>query len=265
LKKTLETTVTQPTQEDLTMLEDEHTNGYTVVLDEYTGPLDLLLTLVKSAKIRIEDIFVSKVTNQYLEFMSQIGTVDMDRATEFLSVAAVLLEIKSKSLLPKVLEIEEEDESKKELIRKLEEYKLIKEASQKLKDREIVGAYERATSIEVGETMTVLKDMTATRLANAINEIFLRRSKRAITPISRRIVRDKFTVEDKINSIKSVLSIKSKCYFDELFEDSFDKSEVITTFQALLELLKNQEISVLQNETYGKIQIMTRTTEGLQI
>jgi len=234
--------------------------GYTVVLDEYTGPLDLLLTLVKSAKINIADIFVSQVTNQYLEFMSQIDTVDMDKATEFLSIAAILLEIKSKSLLPRIEDdvTTDEEYSKKELVRKLEEYKLFRDASDKLKQIELVGAYERPTSIDVNDSITVLKDMTATRLATALNELFIRLEKKLSTPVSRKIVLDKFTVEDKIKTIKSILSCKKQCCFDELFVGQFDKSEVVTTFQALLELLKNQELAVVQTEIYGKIEISLR-------
>ncbi|MCL2599203.1 MAG: segregation/condensation protein A [Firmicutes bacterium] len=237
---------------------------YTVVLDEYTGPLDLLLALVKSAKINIADIFMSKVTEQYLTFMSQIGTIDMDRATEFLGIAAILLEIKSKSLLPRLEESVAEDieDSKRELIRKIEEYKLIKEASDKLKDKELVGAYERASGIDASESVTVLKDMTIDKLTAALGNILARQHKRVATPSARKIVLDKFTVEDKIVAIRQKIFLKAKCFFEELFEGDYNKSEVITTFQALLELLKNQEVVVVQQETYGAIEIVRRERVG---
>ena len=115
---------------DLTPLKVK--SDYEFKLTNFEGPLDLLLHLIKEAKIDIKEIFVSEVTNQYLKFMEQLDTIDMEKASDFLDVAATLLEIKSNSLLPKLEEeAEEEEDPKQRFIRLLEEYSLLKEAGER--------------------------------------------------------------------------------------------------------------------------------------
>jgi len=237
-----------------------HNSEITFVLGDFKGPMHLLLELVKSAKIDISQLFVSAVTNQYLDYMSQIETIDIDRAAEFLNMAAILLEIKSKRLLPRIEEelIDGELPEERELKRRLDEFRLMQEAANQLRQREVLGAYARPSSINMDETTFVLKDMSTLSLANALNSIFLRLTKRASIPKQRKIVLDKFTVSDKMASIRNIISIKKRCSFDELFAENYNKSEVITTFQALLELLKFQEVFVQQDEIFGKIEIIHR-------
>ena len=153
----------------------ESESGYRVKLDRFEGPLDLLLHLIKRAKIRICDIFISDITRQFLEFIEEdIDNVDLDKASEFLGMAAYLLEIKAKALLPKP-EVQKEDADEddgSELIRRLEEYELYKKEMDKLKELETVGVRFRDPDITVGDERTVLKDMTMEGLFAALKKLY---------------------------------------------------------------------------------------------
>ncbi len=189
-------------------------------LVDFEGPLDLLLHLVKEAKIEIKHIFMSDITEQFLTYMEQLSTIDMEKASEFVDVASTLLEIKVKSLLPKLDDFisEEEEDPKERLIKQLEEYNLFKEAGEKLKEQENVSRFYKQPDEK-----------------------------------PRKIVKDRFTVAEKIEHIKQILSDKKTMSFFELFEIDFTKSEMINTFLALLELLKLHFLSCMQNTLFGDI------------
>ena len=243
-------------------LEEE--SGYRVKLDSFEGPLDLLLHLIKRSKIRICDIFVSDITGQFLEFIERdIDSVDIDRASEFFGMAAYLLEIKAKALLPKPEtpqgETEEDDGS--ELIRRLEEYELYKAETEKLKARETVDTFSRAPDMSVGDERTVLRDMTMDGLYEALRKIFERAERRSLDKTPKEIVRDPFTVEEKQVFIRRTLDERDSVHFDELFGEDATKSEVITTFQALLELMKLQFLTARQEEVFGDIYLVKIHTE----
>ena len=140
--------------------QEEPSDGVVIKLSSFEGPLDLLLHLIKEAKIDIHDIFVSEITEQYLSLMSEANDLDVEKASEFIDMAATLLEIKSKKLLPKITtneEVDEEDPEQK-LIRQIEEYKLFKEASEKLKVIEDVNKFYRKPDDSVGDFRYVLPD-----------------------------------------------------------------------------------------------------------
>lgn len=235
--------------------------GYKIKLAQFEGPLDLLLHLIKRAKIQICEIFVSEITQQYLEYISDIQNVDLEKASEFLAMAAYLVEIKAKALLPKpeVITQQEEDDGS-ELIRRLEEYEMYKTASEKMKKNETVKIFFRPPDPTVGDERIALKDMTLDGLFAALQKIYTRIEKNALTITKREIARDPFTVAEKIELIESVLNAKPRVRFDELFRDDCTKNEVITTFQALLELMKLQFLEVEQKETFGEI-ILTRKVD----
>ena len=234
--------------------EEINEASYKVKLESFEGPLDLLLHLIKAAKIEIKDIFVSQITEQYIEYINDIKEVDLENASEFIEMAAWLIEIKSKSLLPKPQEeVPEEEDSEKQLIQRLEEYKLYKEACQKMKEQETVGIHFRSPDSSVGEPRFVLKDMTMEGLMKALRKMFLKMEKRSITQKERHITLDRFTVAEKMSHIKDFMLLRDTATFDELFEDDYSKSEIITTFQALLELLKLQFVKAEQQEIFGKI------------
>lgn len=246
------------TQADLLEIEQENgeSTGYAVKLENFEGPLDLLLHLIKKAKIDIEDIFVSRITEQYLDYMQQLKEVDLDRASEFIETAALLLEIKSKSLLPKPpVEEDDPEDAKRELIQRIQEYKLYKEASVKMKELETVDILYREPDPSVGQVKFVLKDMHMDGLVKALQKLFLKMEQNAIKPRERQIQLDRYTMEDRVAFIKDTMLMQEKISFFDLFESDFSKPEVITTFQALLELLKLQVVRAVQDEIFGDITI----------
>ena len=241
----------------------EQTASYHVVLKNYDGPLDLLLDLVKRAKINIEDIFISDITEQYLAAMDQVEELDMDEAADFIVVAATLLEIKSRALLPRPEVIEApEDDPKTELIQRLEEYKLYKEAAEKIREHEVLNMHYRAPDDSVGQPRLVLKDMTTDGLVKALRRMFEKLGTRQKLFKTRKIDLDPFTVEQKMDYIKYRVDMADKVTFDELFDEDFTLNEIVTTFMALLELLKNQYVRAEQNEIFDTITITKRREES---
>ena len=234
--------------EDTADGEVPYGKSYHVVLSNYDGPLDLLLDLVKHEKINIEDIFISNI---------------MEQAADFIVVAATLLEIKSRRLLPKQedpVEQQEED-PEADLIMRLEEYKLYKEAAEKMREQEIVNMHFRAPDDSVGQPRLVLKDMTTNGLMNALRKLFDKIGERQQLTKVKMIERDPFTVEEKREFIRERFKIVESCTFDELFDEDYTVGEIVTTFSALLELVKVQELGVRQEDVFTTITIVKRSKE----
>ncbi len=235
----------------------EENDAYKFKLDNFDGPLDLLLHLIKQAKIDIKDIFVSKITEQYLEIINNIENIDVEKASEFISMAATLLEIKSKKLLPKPAEVlPDEEDPELRLIRQIEEYKLFKEASEKLKQIEDVDRLYKQPEKSVGEFKYILPDkLSLELLTQAFYKLLERQTVKTQEITERKIVKDRFTVAQKIAQIKDDLITKKHFKFSQLFESDYSKSEIINTFLALLELLKGQLITAVQPSAYADIEI----------
>lgn len=242
---------------------DEENKSFRVVLSDYDGPLDLLLDMVKRAKIRIEDIFISDITEQYLKAMEGLEQLDMEQAADFIDVAATLLEIKSRALLPRPesVELPPEEDPKVDLINRLEEYRLFKEASEKMRTREVINMFSRAPDESVGQPRLVLKDMTTDGLVKALRKMFEKLGTRQQVFKQRKIDLDPFTVADKMQYITARVSSAERITFDELFGEDFTLNEIVTTFMALLELLKNQVVCAEQNEIFDTITITKRRAE----
>ncbi len=251
------------------MAEKDYSNfesvvDYNTVLDDFEGPLDLLLHLINIAQIKIEDVFVSKVTEQfldYIEFMKTQPTRDVDKESEYLAMAALIVYIKSKSMVPAVEIAGEEiggaDEEKQALIEQLRqrEFELIKERTPKLKDLETVGFYFKPPSKDFSEVKIVYTDFSVTAMLDAFAKLLLRNESMKYEKENvKEIPKDEFTVEEKIHYIGQVLLEKDQIEFEALFS-SFSRNEVITTFQALLEMLKYQYIMVEQQQSFGPITI----------
>ncbi len=232
---------------------------YTTVLDNFEGPLDLLLFLIRQERIEIKDVFVSKVTEQFLDYMKGLPYIDIDKASEYLAIASAILEIKAKSLVPSIVEPEDgEEDGEAVLIRALEEYKMLKEESAKLKELETVGFYYKEPDKNVGEARIVYRDFNLDGLLRAFTDLMLRREARMRDAgLEREIPKDVYTIPDRARHIRSALSERGEVGFEDLFSPHSGKNEIITTFQALLELLKYQFITVEQDETFGKIVIKT--------
>lgn len=234
---------------------------YTTVLNNFEGPLDLLLYLINREEIEIKDIFVSQVTEQFLDYMKGLPYLDVDKVSEYLNIAATILKIKAQSLVPNLTEdpaIDAEiEEDKAQIIRALEEYNLIKGETAKLKELETLGFYFKDPDKNVGEVRTVytLENLNMDGLIRAFSELLLKREDALKEAEVREIPRDTFTVEQKIQFVLESLETVPQVRFEQLFTKDFTKSEIVTTFQAILELLKYQFLRVSQDGMFGEITI----------
>jgi segregation and condensation protein A len=243
--------------------ETEFSGPVDIKIDDFEGPLDLLLHLVKAAKVPIEDIFISRITDQYLTIIANMGSIELDRTGEFIEIAAILLEIKSKALLPKPdPEPVDENDQKRALIRRLEEYKVYKEAGEKMKKNETVGIFFKLPDPSVGDPLVILRDMTMDGLTAAMQKLFLKAESRAVLAPPRKVTLDRFTVAEKMGHIRDIMLVREEVNFFELFEADYSKSEIITTFQALLELLKLQEISAVQPDIFADITLRRKEKDA---
>ena len=235
---------------------DTSNEKLTFKLENFSGPLDLLLALIKKSKLEIEDVEISKLTEQYLEVMKDISTVDLEVASEFIEYAAILIEIKSKKLLPKVVNDELDEEDSEYLLKlRLREYQMFKEVNEKLKDLESNDKFYKQPEKEAGKVKIVVKDMQLEQLLDAFVGIMHKVNKIEKNKESKEIAKELFTVEQKISTIKDSLISRKNIKFSELFLESTSKEEVITTFMALLELIKMQFIRVKQDDIFTDIQI----------
>ncbi len=232
---------------------------YTTVLDNFEGPLDLLLYLIKQQEIEIKDVFVSQVTEQFLSYMKGLPYLDLEKASEYLNIAATIIDIKARSLIPPPDDdfgdyYDEDDDPKQELIHALEEYEMLKEEADKLKERETVGYFFKAPDKDLTGVNVQYKDLTLDGLMQAFSKMLLRlESQKKSAPAPREIPRDTFTVRDKITHIRQKIREKEESLFEELFDEGASTPEIVTTFQAVLELLRKQFITAEQEELFGTI------------
>lgn len=242
-------------QSDMLLSSDQ----YRFKLDNFEGPLDLLLHLIKEAKMDIATVKLADITEQYLNYMQDLKNIDMDRASEFITIAATLIEIKSKKLLPVEQEALPDDEEDDEamLLRRLKEYELFKQTGKELKEIEDVNKFYRAPGKETEKVKIVMKDMVLEQLLDAFAKLLMKEElKKVVKPDEpKKIVKDRFTVAEKIISIRNFAKERKRFTFEELFEDDMSKSELINVFLALLELLKLQTVKVLQSHVFGEIVI----------
>ncbi len=237
-------------------LEEELSSHLTFKLDGFEGPLDLLLHLIKEKNMTIQTVKIASITDQYMKYMENINELNMDEATEFLNMVSVLLEIKSRSLLPveQFEEDEEEIDPETKLKMQLEEYQLFKEASINLQKHENVDRLYKQPDKSVGDVRVVFNQFNLDKLLDAFAFILMRTKDRD-NPQEKKINRDRWTVADKIAFLTNILKDNKEINFFSLFDDSYSKLEVITVFMAILELLKFQKIEVVQTERYADILI----------
>ena len=226
-------------------------------LKQFEGPLDLLLHLISKAKVDIRDIFVSEITEQYIASVSGAVDLDMDDASEFLAMAATLLEIKSRALLPKPPVLEDEEDPEQALIRRLEEYKRYKESAENLQAFEKVAAamYEKLPEeYPLPPPSFELTGLTLDGLIEALSRVLARKPEEPEESvfINREIRRDSFTIEACMNHIIIRLR-KGPMPFEKLFSDAPSREEVVTLFLALLEILRLNRAYVEQSSTFGEI------------
>ena len=225
--------------------------SYKIKLDIFEGPLDLLLHLIKKNEVDIYDIPISVITEQYLEYIELMKEMNLNLAGEFLVMAATLVHIKSRMLLP-VPELEGEEEEgvdpREELIERLLEYQKYKEASEMLASRTMLGRDVFARAPEpVAETPGEQPplDVSIFALVEALKDILERSPEENVLEVSA----DRFTVADKINSVLETLAASGgTATFEALFERGAPRGEIIVTFLAVLELVKLLLIKVHQTE-----------------
>ncbi|MDI9505054.1 MAG: segregation/condensation protein A [Bacillota bacterium] len=233
--------------------------AYVVSLKQFDGPLDLLLTLVSRAKVAIEEIFVSQITEQYLASMEGVDELDMDAASEFLQMAATLLEIKSRALLPAPPPEEGEEESPEQaLIRQLTEYKAFRELSEQMKGLE---KDARALITKLPEEYPLppptyeLTGLTLEGLTRAFNRILkkIQAMEEGTEVPHREIRRDTFTLSGCMSRIQRRLRTAETLHFSQLFDGASSRIEVISVFLALLELVRLGRVVVKQKHVYEEI------------
>ncbi len=225
-----------------------------VSLDAFEGPLDLLLHLISQAKINIRDIWVHEITEQFLASIEDLSMLDADRASSFLEMASLLLQIKARAMLPKP-QIEEEEDPEQVLITRLEEYRKIKEASLSLKQKEETALRQLYKLPEeyVFENRVELKSVPVETLRSVFLEALARARVEEEEAGVRVIARGPYTQQQAMLLIRNSLREKQMVLFSDLFAGSRSRERVITIFLAVLEMLRIGYFSLKQASVYAPI------------
>ncbi|PKG24175.1 segregation/condensation protein A [Niallia nealsonii] len=243
---------------------------YNVKIDSFEGPLDLLLHLINKLEIDIYDINVADITEQYLEYIHTMTELQLDIASEFLVMAATLLAIKSKMLLPKHeddlfdedLMMESVEDSKEELIERLVEYRKFKEAADDLKAREQErGLIYTKPPSDLSSYVDKEEDITKKNLDVTLYDMLaafqkLLKRKKLQAPLATKITRQEIPIENRMKEILQFVKHKTgRVLFEDLFP-VLNKTHIVVTFLAVLELIKRQEIFVEQEKNFANIFVM---------
>jgi segregation and condensation protein A len=233
---------------------------YKVKSEVFEGPLDLLLYLIKKEEVDIYEVNLTLLATQFIEYIETLRMLDLEIAGEFLVMAATLMYVKSRELLPvdqqAQIEGEEEGEDPRwELIRQLVEYKKFKDAAvqlQALEERQ-EDVFPRAPGkLEFVAESAPRSDASIFDLVNAVNTVLKRFTKREDL---RDIFEDKWSVSEKIEHLMRLTSERTRLRFSELFETATSRSEVVVTFLALLELIRLKQLTAIQLEPFGEIEL----------
>lgn len=239
-----------------------------VKVANFEGPFDLLLHLIKKNEMDIYNVEIYKITNQYLKFLDDMKIMDLEITSEFIVVAATLIEIKSKKLLPVIKNTEENEEDiEKNLMEKLIEYKKIKGAALLLRDRYVNSGDIYTKKPEIIEVLDyknkeddIFKNTTLLDLYNIYNNLienfFMKQNKESV--IQRKIYVDKYKIEDKMNDLLKVIDKNKILKFKEIIVESECKLEAVVSFLALLELIKLRIIKAYQDDNFSDIIIERR-------
>lgn len=225
-------------------------------INEFEGPLDLLLHLIKESKMNIMDIEIEKITEQYINYLNLQEKMNLEVASEYLVMASELIELKSKMLLPNPKNDEgEEEDPREELVNRLLEYQAYKEITKVLHDKENLRKEIYTKAPEnirnyVEENVSITSDVTLDDLVDAFKK-FLERKKDS-KPLQTKITVNEITVSSRRYEIRNILKKKGRISFFELFP-VVSKEYVIATFLAVLEMAKNKELTISQNDTFDDI------------
>lgn len=240
-------------------------DDYKVALEAFEGPLDLLLHLIRKEEVDIYNIPIGRITNQYLAYLERMRALDINVAGEFIVMAATLMLIKSRMLLPVDERTDAADDDAEpidprlDLVRQLVEYKRYKDAANTFAQREVLraatypkGAAPDHLPPEVDAAAKKLGDIGTAELMDAFKRV-LERAKETVSFGHLKMMR--WSVPDKINTILGRITAHPHIRFDTLFPEDAPKGEVIVTFVALLELLRLRHLTVTQTENFGDLYI----------
>ncbi len=225
-------------------------------INEFEGPLDLLLHLIKESKMDIMDIEIEKITEQYMNYLDLQEKLNLEIASEYLVMASELIELKSKLLLPNVKNEEgEEEDPREELVNRLLEYQAYKEITKVFQDKENLRKEIYTKSPEnirnyIEENTAITTDVTLDDLVDAFKKFLERKSDNK--PLQTKITVNEISVSSRRYEIKKILKDKKKISFFELFP-VVSREYVVATFLAILEMAKNKELKIIQNDTFDDI------------
>lgn len=242
-----------------------------IKLEKFEGPMDLLYSLIVKNKIDIYDIPIALITEQYLEYINAMGKYNMENISEFLIMASTLIEIKSRLLLPKeVDENNEEIDPREELVQRLIEYKKFKDIAEEFNvkqksagysyyrgsDRELIKKIKKDVPKEISD---ILNGATGDMLFRAFKEVLRRQELKTdkIRSGFNSVQREEFTLEEKLEQLTNLISTKRRFSFFKIFSSASSKNEIVTTFLAMLQLIKEKKIKIIQEEIFEDITITT--------
>ena len=248
--------------------------GISIKLQQFEGPLDLLLHLIDKNKVDIFDIPIVEITNQYMEYLHAMETEDMSVISEFLVMAATLLDIKARMLLPKEVNEEgEEEDPRQELVERLLEYKMYKYMSYELRDRQMDAEHmlyrEQSLPKEVLQYKPpvnldeILGDLNLEKL-NAIFQDVMKRSESRLDPVRSKfgqMEKEEVDLDQTIAYVEKYISQHRKCNFRDLLNKQKSKMRIAITFLTILEMMKTGKIEVEQDEIFGEILITAKQSE----
>ena len=226
-------------------------------INDFEGPLDLLLHLIKESKMDIMNIEIEVITDQYMKFLNEQEKMNLEISSEYLVLASELLEIKSKLLIPnnKVEDSEDEIDPREELINKLLEYEAYKNITKVLQEKELLRKdiytkYPENISNYIPENKEIHSDVSLDDLINAFQKYYQRKIDNK--PLNTKVTLKEISVSSRRSDIRRVLKKKGKVSFFELFPVS-SREYIVATFLAILEMAKNRELKITQNDTFDDI------------
>jgi segregation and condensation protein A len=240
---------------------------YQVRIAAFEGPLDLLLHLIRSQELDIYDIPIAQITDQYLEYLGFMESLDLSLAGEFLEMAATLIRIKVRMLLPAPeKEGEEEEDPRQDLVRRLVEYREFKEAAKQLSEQELERREHHPRAVDITpylddepDTEELLRDVTLFDLVDALREVLSRVPHRVDV---HSVDLEEVTVEERIDYLERAIGRGVQVRFTELFEVGATRARIIATFIALLELIKRGVLAAVQERVFSDIVITAAAEEG---
>lgn len=235
--------------------------SYKIKLEMFEGPLDLLLYLIKKDQLNIYDIPIAQVTEQYMQYLELMKMLNLDIVGDFLVMAATLMQIKSRMLLPPDPNAQQEEEldPRDELVRRLLEYKQFKEIAENLRNRELTRQDFFGRILDVERTKELKEEAKEVYFEASLFDLitaFTKILKNVPKEVFYEVIKEEHTVEQKIHDILHMLLEKPKVMLGDLFSRSRSKIEIIVTFMAILELIRLREIIALQKRLFDEIEVV---------